>query len=175
MKSLLIAVIWCASVSILNCQSLVIKSPDNNLEYSFSIDTVNGEHGALSYALTYKGKNVILGSRLGVMTVDLPQWVSGFSLAGSSRRAVDETWNPVYGERRTVRDRYNECTVDLIQNGDTTRRLEVVIRVYNEGAAFCYRFPEDLSTSVLNIKDEKTEFAFEDSAVRPGALSSSNS
>jgi alpha-glucosidase len=165
MKSLLVAVIFITGATALYCQSLVVKSPDNNLEFTLSVDSVNGEQGALYYALKYKTKNVVLTSRLGVITVDLPQWTSGFSVTGSNRRAVDETWHPVYGERSTVQDRYNECTVELIQNGDTTRRLEVVIRIYNEGAAFCYRFPEDISTSVLNIKDEKTEFAFEDSAI----------
>ena len=165
MKSLPVAVLCFVGAGALCCQSLAVKSPDNNLEFTFSIDSVNGEHGALSYALTYKTKNVVLESRLGVITVDLPQWVNNFSLSGSKRLTVDETWKPVYGERSTVHDRYNECTIDLIQNGDTTRRLQVVIRVYDEGAAFCYRFPEDLSTSVINIKDEKTEFAFEEGAV----------
>jgi alpha-glucosidase len=165
MKSLLVAVIWLAGTGAFYSQSLTVNSPDKNLEFTFSIDSVNGEHGALFYALKYKTKNVVLSSRLGVITVDLPEWISGFALAGSNRRAIDETWKPVYGERSTVRDRYNESTIDLIQNGDTTRRIQVVIRIYDEGAAFCYRFPEDLSTSVINIKDEKTEFSFEDGAV----------
>jgi alpha-glucosidase len=165
MKHLLIAIIGVVGANALYSQPLVVKSPDSNLEFTFSIDSVNGEHGGLFYALKFKAKDVLLKSRLGVVTVDLPQWVNGFALKGSSHRSADETWHPVYGERSTVHDRYNECTVDVIQNEDTTRRLQVAIRVYDEGAAFCYRFPENLSTSVLNIKDEKTEFAFEDSAI----------
>lgn len=165
MNRLLLALICLLSFRALHSQPLVVKSPDSCLEFTFSVDSANGEHGAMFYALTYKAKHVILPSRLGVITVDLPDWTNGFAVTGSTRRSIDETWHPAYGERRTVRDRYNECTVDLTQNGDTTRRLQVVIRVYNEGAAFCYRFPEALSTSVLNIRDEKTEFTFEDSAL----------
>jgi alpha-glucosidase len=51
--------------------------------------------------------------------------------------------------------------VTLVRDRDTNSTLQVIIRVYNEGAAFCYYFPENLSTSVVHIRDEKTEFAFE--------------
>jgi alpha-glucosidase len=165
MKSLIVSLTFFIAVTVLHSQSLIVSSPDKKLVFAFSIDSARGEHGCLFYALKYKSRDVILKSRLGVITVDLPQWVSGFSLEDSSCRTVDETWHPAYGERSTVHNHYNERSVDLIQNGDTSRRFQVAIRVYNEGAAFCYRFPEDLSTSIVNIKDERTEFAFEDGSI----------
>jgi len=66
----------------------------------------------------------------------------------------------VYGERSRVRNRCNEATIDVRREGDTVVTLQIIVRVYNEGAAFCYNFPEQLSTSVVNIQGEKTEFAF---------------
>jgi alpha-glucosidase len=165
MKNTVIALVWLIGTASLHSQPLSVKSPDGNLEFRIAVENAAEEKGCLFYELSYKGKTVILKSRLGIVTVDLPHWTAGFNLTGHSLRTVNETWKPVYGERSTVANRYNECTVNLVQGGDTARTFQLFIRVYNEGAAFCYNFPENLSTSVLHIKDEKTEFAFDEGAI----------
>lgn len=142
-------------------QPMDVRSPNGLLRFSVTID----ETGTPAYTLTFDGKAVIRPSRLGVTTVDRPQWVEGLSVTGTSRRSVDETWKPVYGERSTVRNRYNELAIELIQNRDTNRVLRIIIRAYDEGAAFCYHFPERLSTSILHIRGESTEFAFEEGTI----------
>jgi alpha-glucosidase len=162
MNRFTLALLLCAGIAHAFGHSLTVTSPDSSLTFVFTLDTTSGDPGSIFYALSHKAKPLILKSRLGLVTVDLPHWSNGFSLAGESRQEVDETWCPVYGERRVVRNRYNALTVDLIQNDDTNRTLQVLVRVYNEGAAFCYRFPENLSTSVIHIKDEITEFTFEE-------------
>jgi alpha-glucosidase len=150
---------------VLRSQPVVALSPDSSLRFSLTVDSVEGKHGAISYDLTCKGRNVILKSRLGLLMVDVPHWIDGFTLIGTTYRHVDTVWHPVYGERNTVKDRYNECTLDLMHDGDSTRRLQIIVRLYNEGTALCYRFPEQLSTSIINIKDERTEFTFEEGAI----------
>ena len=162
MRLLLLLSLCLAGAFPLYSQSIAVTSPDTFLRFTFSVDSADGRPGALFYTVSYKGRDVILKSRLGLVTADLPHWLDSFTLTRSTRRSVDDTWHPVYGERRTVHDRHNESTINLIHNSDSTRRLEILIRVYDEGAAFCYRFPEELSTSILNIKDEKTEFTFEE-------------
>ncbi len=141
-------------------QSLTATSPDGKLAFAFSIEADRDEQDCLFYSLSYKGMNVILKSRLGIITVDLPPWTNDFSMTGFSRRSVDTTWKPVYGERSRVIDRFNECTIDLMRGRDTNSIMRIIVRAYNEGVAFCYSFPENLSTSVTHIKDEMTEFSF---------------
>jgi alpha-glucosidase len=165
MKSLLTAFFCCIGSIGLHGQTISVTSPDSTLRLAFAVDSTSDEHGCLFYTLSYKNRTVVRKSRLGIVTVDLPSWVNGFSVAGNTRRAVDETWKPVYGERSTVRNRYNECTIDLLTDNHTNCPFQVVIRMYNEGAAFCYRFPEHLSTSVLHIQGEKTEFTFEEGTI----------
>jgi alpha-glucosidase len=140
--------------------AIQIKSPDANLVFSFSVQHSASEQGTLIYSLSYKDKNVILPSRLGITTMDLPGWTNGFALVRHTSTSKDETWQPVYGERSSVRDHYNECLIELIKDNDSNKTLQVKIRVYNEGAAFCYIYPENLSTSSINIKDERSEFTF---------------
>jgi len=151
------------TAAVTRCQSISVTSPDGTLAYTFTVDSADGERGALFYTLSYRGKDVVLKSRLGILTVDLPCWASGFTLTGHSHRTIDETWKPVYGERSSVRNHYRECVIDLRR--DSSSRFQLIVRVYNEGAAFCYNFPEDLSTSVLHIRDERTEFSFAEGTI----------
>jgi len=160
MRAFCIALLCVLGTASLTGRSLMVQSPDGNLELTLSIENDGEERGCILYSLSYQGKPVVLRSRLGIVTVDLPSWTSGFTLTDHALRSVDETWRPVYGERSTVRNRYTECTVNLTKDNDKNNALTVIFRVYEEGAAFCYHFPEHLSTSVLHIKDEITEFAF---------------
>ena len=165
MKTILSILAFVLTLGTIAGQTLSITSPGGETTFTFTIGDSSGEAGCLFYSMAYKDKSVVLRSQLGITTVDLPLWINGFTFVGESRKSVDETWKPVYGERSTVRNRYNECTINLIKDGDTNKTFQVMIRVYNEGAAFCYNFPENLSTSVINIRDEKTEFAFEEGTI----------
>lgn len=162
MKLLSTLVSCLITIAGLHAQSIAVSSPDTALQFRLTIGETDSEHGCLFYTLSYMQKAVVLKSRLGIVTVDLPHWTGGFALARYSRRSVDETWPTIYGERHLVRNRFNEVTCDLAKDKDTNTTLQLVVRVFNEGVAFCYQFPENLSTSVLHINDEMTEFAFAD-------------
>lgn len=165
MRTIIAALLCFGGTISLHSQSLSVSSPGGGVQFTFTVDSAGDQHGILSYSLSYRGKDVVLKSRLGIITADLPRWINGFALVRQTRQSVDETWRPVYGERSTVTNRYNECTIDLIKDRDTNRTLQVIVRVYDEGAAFCYSFPENLSTSVIHIKDEQSEFTFEEGAI----------
>jgi alpha-glucosidase len=161
-KIILLLLCSCLGAMAVHGQTITLQSPDSRLELRFSVDNAAEEQGCLFYSLSFEKRNVILKSRLGVVTSDLPVWTSGFTLVNHSVHSLNESWKPVYGERSIVRNAYNECTVNLIRDKDTNNVFQVIIRAYNEGVAICYNFPENLSTSVLHIKDENTEFTFEE-------------
>jgi alpha-glucosidase len=165
MRTIIVAFLACISAASIYGQSLTVPSPDGHLLFTFAVEDAADEQGCLFYSLTYKDMSVVLKSRLGIVTVDLPSWTSGFTMIDHPRQSIDETWTPVYGERSTVRNRYSECTINLIKDNDKNNTFQILARVYNEGAAFCYSFPENLSTSVLHIKDERTEFTFEEGTI----------
>ncbi len=64
-----------------------------------------------------------------------------------------------------MKNNYRECVIDLLKDGDAHSKFQLHIRLYNQGAAFSYYFPEDLSTSIINIRDEKSEFTFPEGAL----------
>ena len=163
MKNILMLLLLCCTGLI--SRTTGITSPDGNLIFTLALENNSLEKGVLYYTLSYQNQEVILKSRLGIITSDLPDWTSGFTLLNHTTDLIDETWKPVYGERSTIKNRYRESCIDLSKDNDEHKRFQVLVRVYNEGAAFCYHFPEDLSTSIINIKDERSEFTFAEGAL----------
>ena len=129
-----------------------ITSPNGNL-----ILNVNSENGSVLYELSYKGKKVILPSKLGV-EADGFSMNGDFSIKGVSNKSVDETWKPVWGQYSVIRNNYNEIAVELIQSGSNAREMIVRFRLFNDGLGFRYEFPEQKNLNYFTLLNEITEF-----------------
>ena len=57
-----------------------------------------------------------------------------------------------------VRDHYNEYVCRLSENKQGGRYLDWIIRVYNDGVAFRYSFPEDSGFGAFKLTEELCEF-----------------
>lgn len=150
----------------------VLRSPDGELELRFSLS----DKGEPTYALDYKGRAVVLPSRMGLeLRGDAPalefgaeiqkggygepvSLYDGFEQCGAERSEFDETWQPVWGEESSIRNRYNELAVTLRQP-QSGRRMVVRFRLYDEGVGFRYEFPEQEAMTYFTIREERTQFA----------------
>ena len=130
-----------------------LKSPDGNLLMRFE---VNGE-GTPVYELTYKRKPVIKPSRLG-LEIEGFSMRKAFTLKGVETATFDETWTPVWGEVKAIRNHYNEMTATLHQ-ADGDRTMVIRFRLYDDGLGFRYEFPQQKSLNYFVIKEEYSEFA----------------
>jgi alpha-glucosidase len=135
-------------------------SPGAVLNVNISLDN----DGRVMYSVTRKGRAVIEPSQLGFLLTDAPKLDRNFSVSDTATRASDDTWEQPWGERRYVRNRYNELRVKLQEKGTLKRRLDVVFRIYDDGLGFRYEFPEQASLATVSIGDELTEFAVADPA-----------
>jgi alpha-glucosidase len=135
-----------------------VASPGNVLSVAV---TVNDE-GRPGYTVARSGRMIIGESRLGFLLTDAPKLERNFQGAGSQTRSVDETWEQPWGERRYVRNRYNELRVDLVEKTPLARTFTVVFRLYDDGVGFRYEFPDQPQLREVNIGDELTEFAVSD-------------
>ncbi len=139
-----------------------VSSPDGNVSVSFALDK-----GIPTYQVTYKGKDVVKTSRLGLELakdkhaskgLNETDLMDGFSVADTQTSTFDETWKPVWGETATIRNHYNELAVNLLQKS-TNRRMTIRFRVYDDGMGLRYEFPQQNELNYFLIKDEHTEFA----------------
>lgn len=141
-------------VSTLSLRAQTISSPNKQLKLQFSL-TAAGEP---SYALTYKELDVIKTSKLGFELKVGEALNKGFAVKDSKTSTFDETWTPVWGEVKTIRNNYNELAVTLHQTS-TDRTMIVRFRVFNDGLGFRYEFPDQKNLRYFVVKEENTEFA----------------
>lgn len=130
-------------------KSVFLESPDGSYEF---LCYLNEEANELYYSLSFRGKEVIEASRLGYIFAKEEKEEGDIILKEVTRKNVDSSWRPVYGEKNEYPEVYSEIFIDL-QQGDANSRLH--IRAYNEGVAFRYEFPDGNT----HIMEEKSEFA----------------
>lgn len=113
--------------------------------------------GQPQYSLTYKGKTVIKPSTLGYELIAADNLMDGFSVQTTQTSTFDETWQPVWGETKDIRNNYNELFVALKQDR-TGRLMNLRFRVYDYGMGLRYEFPQQTNAYFL-VKEEHTQFA----------------
>jgi glucan 1,4-alpha-glucosidase len=131
----------------------VVKSPSGRLSLSFRLTS----GGTPVYALTLDGRAVVRESQLGVELKDRRGLTDGFSVEKVDTSLQDETWEPVWGEVRRIRNNFREAAIALRQAGEGEARLGLRFRVFDDGLAFRYEFPEQKGLTYFIVSDEKTE------------------
>ena len=132
-----------------------ITSPDKNLILKFELK----DNGVPTYQLSYKKKDVIKSSKLGLETKDVPSFLDGFTVTKTEQNSADESWNPVWGEQKTIRNNYNELLVTLSQKAVKDRFIQIRFKLFNDGLGFRYEFPSQPNLNYFIIKEERTQFA----------------
>ena len=139
-----------------------VKSPDGNVVLNFYL-----QDGVPTYEMTYKNKNVIKPSHLGLELVknkhaskgmDETDLMRGFTIENTQTNSFDETWKPVWGENSSIRNHYQELAVNLFQQL-ASRHITIRFRVYNDGIGLRYEFPQQQSLNYFIVKEEHTQFA----------------
>jgi len=136
--------------SMLNAQH--ISSPDGRLTLHFKLT----DQGEPEYQLTFNRRVVIKPSRLGFDLVQSPL-ASGFSITKVDSTTYDNTWQPVWGEVKSIRNHYKELAIAL-QQGIGKQQVLIRFRLFNDGLGFRYEFPLQDHLTYFVVKDEKTEF-----------------
>lgn len=140
-------------LNLVNSQTLQSPSAELTMEFSLKND------GTPAYQLSYKNKVVIKPSTLGFeLKNDEKSLLNDFTIIKTNTTSFDDTWTPVWGEEKQIRNRYNELAVHLKQNG-TDRIMIIRFRMFNEGLGFRYEFPEQKNLVYFVIKEERSQFA----------------
>lgn len=158
--------------------SAEVVSPDGNLVLRLYLSNARANTGVIRFDLAYRNEEawstVISGGRLGLdlksVTADVNGETSYSALAGEnthwrwqnvSMRNVRTQYAMSIAERTTIPDAYGELTLDLISISTTPLlTVQVIARVYNEGAALRYRVPQQGDMGTVRIDGEYTDFVF---------------
>ncbi|MGE5356392.1 MAG: glycoside hydrolase family 97 protein [Deltaproteobacteria bacterium] len=137
----------------LNTLAQGIKSPNGNTELLFELDN----NGTPIYSVLFKGSQIIKPSRMGIHMKDKEPLASDFEIVTIEKTKIMESWSPVLGEQSVIENHCNQASFSL-KHKITSKKMNIVFRVFNEGVAFRYEFPFDKSVEYFIISDEKTEF-----------------
>lgn len=162
----LVSALLCGTVC--HAETLRVVSPDGSLTIGFETDAQG-----LRWTLSRNGKTLVEPSRLGLVFA-AGEELSSMKVLRVRRSEGDSAWTTQLYRRGTVRDRYREMAVDLeetearavrVQMGGNVsekvpRRLSLVFRAYDEGAAFRYVIPKQSAFDGFELLGERTEWRF---------------
>ncbi|WNH10571.1 glycoside hydrolase family 97 N-terminal domain-containing protein [Thalassobellus suaedae] len=164
-----------------------IESPNGQLKFQFYQKEVEGAVTQMYYQVSFNDQPVVLESELGILIENnlfesalgiendsSKKWCENLELKSVDRDTVNKTWQPVYGERNLIKDNYNQLVLHFskfdesaelveghFETGYDKRRsykMDVIVRVYDEGVAFRYHFPETSNGLFLHIVGEQTSY-----------------
>ncbi len=142
-------------VAVVHAEPIEIASPGNVLKVTFEL-----KHGAPTYSVTRKGVAVINSSKLGFKLKSGESLDGGFQVASSKTQKVDTTWTQPWGEQKDIRDHHNQLRVVLEGTGESSKRMAIVFRVFDDGVGFRYLIPKQGGADSIEITDEVTQFVF---------------
>jgi alpha-glucosidase len=87
-----------------NCHSarFTLTSPDGRIV----VEVGATDEGAPYYTLTFDGESVLEQSSLGIVTSE-EDYTSGLELMAVEHSSANKSWEPVWGERAVIMDKYN--------------------------------------------------------------------
>jgi len=160
-----------ATASAIEKSKQVIQSPDKNIIVQFYQKQISDSTRAMYYTVNYKGKPVILESLLDIqldnhlseqamaLKVDRHMnWCENLSVTSFDTSFINKEWKPFYGEKDVIHNHYNAVTIHLIKDDNPIYKMDVEIRVFNEGAAIRYSFPENEKGTYYRVMNEQTHF-----------------
>jgi hypothetical protein len=160
------------SQQLIDSTKVSVSSPDKKYELLFYQKQNADGTRTMFYKLDYKNQPVIresvldiqldnnLSERAMALKVDKhAKWCENLVVKKIVSSDIDQSWKPFYGERNKVTEKYNTAIIEMVKDDNPIYPLNVELRVYNEGAAFRFFFPENVKGTYYRIMNEHTEFA----------------
>src|SRR5687768_17480017 len=159
--------LFCFSVAVaINAQEIV--SPDKRIKVVINSQKASVDKtGPIYFKVLYKKGSayieIMAKSPLGIARKDQPFTNDLRLVAESGIRKVHDKYEMICGKRKTCENFGREKIFSFRNSND--QPVDIVFRVYNDGVAFRYIFPNH-SDSTVNIISEATTYNLPDSTYR---------
>ncbi len=150
MKRLPLLFFCFTSVYLFAQKEITVTSPDKNIVFLFQVF-----HAKPAYSVAYKGKTLISNSTLSLVFED-----GSFSTISKQGKPVyrdtTEEYQLMTGKTSSVKTNYHEALIPLFDASQ--KRMNIRVKVFNDGVAFRYEFPEQSGWKAYTLLDENTTF-----------------
>lgn len=154
--------VWLGLVACVSCEGgdltpgAAATSPDGRIRVEVSLNKGEKGTGLPEYSVSFRGRPVVLKSRLGVDFVEGPGLGEDSAIEGVRTRIIKESYVQRPGKRSRVVDHCEEVVVAFRERGAPRWRWEVVVRAYDDGVGLRYRVPGQEGRKGLEIAGERT-------------------
>jgi len=131
-----------------------VESPDGRIRVSLGVDV----NQSFTYSVSLDDKLMVRPSAITLKFKEQADFGEGLDMELISKSFTDETWKPLWGKTAEVRNHYREYIFRLSEGTQDARYLDWIIRVFNDGLAFRYSFPEDSGFGDFKLTEELCQF-----------------
>lgn len=135
-------------------KNIHLTSPDGNISFSFKL-----LNKTMSYSVAFKQKKLINNSSLGLQ-FENDNFDNNLKMGIPIYRDTSEDYDLVVGKTSHVHTRYKEVTIPLDEAVSPFRKINFIVRIFNDGLAFRYQIPEQKNFTSFTLLDENTTFNF---------------
>lgn len=139
-----------------------VLSPNGRVRIEVMLQQEEETEAVPSYRVFFNDQPIILKSRLNIDLADGLSLGQSCLIESVETRTLRNEYVVSPGKRREVLDHCTQAIVTLRQRTPPNRQWQIVLRAYDDGAAFRYRFPDQEGWPSLVISGERTEFALPD-------------
>lgn len=114
--------------------------------------------GVVTYAVQFKGKQVVLPSSFSFKINKPATVLNRFKLLGVDTSRFDERWQPIWGEEDAILNSHAQLVLHLQQIHTPFLKIDIQFRVFADGVGFRYVFPQQNGIDYFVVQDEQTQF-----------------
>ena len=133
-------------------KNIRLASPDGRIVFSFSV-----KNKSAFYSVSFKDKPLINASPL-TLEFDNGLFGNNIKIDKPVFREADEDYELIVGKNKKVHDHFKEVIIPLEEMSSSPKKIDLVVRAFNDGLAFRYTIPEQNNWNSFTLLDENTTF-----------------
>ena len=131
---------------------ITLLSPDGSLHF-----TLKPFSKSLMYKVEYKGKPVVDYSALSLQFRDAMSYTD-LKIGKAVFKDTTDEYDLIVGKTKHVKAHYKEVTIPLEEKKMPFRKINFIVRAFDDGIAFRYEFPQQKNWLGYTLLDENTTF-----------------
>ncbi len=154
MKRLFYTLFFLFTLSIISNGQYSVTSPNSKIEANVEVGS------KITYSVKFNGKPVVQNSEISFTFKQASPLGFNLDVLKSTTRDINETWTPVLKRKSQILNNCKELTLELKEEKFPRRMMNLVFRVYDDGAAFRTEFVGNDNNHEYLLTDEVTTFNF---------------
>ena len=154
-KQIICLLIACFASTSLEAQTIASLASPNKL---IEVKLIQSPEKQIQYQISYKSKEVIAPSSLGFTFKKPVADLRKFNVIRIDSSTFDETWSPILGEVKDIRNQYKQLSLDLKDAGNSGIIIQINFRIYDDGIGFRYNFPKQDNLNHFIVDNEWSTF-----------------